>query len=428
MVSNSENAICKPELYESRRIQLTSPMLHIGSEVQKLSPFEYVQTNSRVYLPNLQALAKELARRGRLQDYISRIENPQQRTTLLDLLESTFGENWSSTETVNGERIFPETGRSRKWTEEKITDFRPMIRNGFGYRYIPGSSIKGAIRTAIAYYLLKHEEDYNLPSSSRVSEIESKLRNSMGEVKRNAKFTDDRLFMNDLFSDFSLFHEDKRAQGKTSPPNTDFMRAVQVTDTEQIVEINKKTKQGKTVVFNLPVAVEVMVSSRFSDMRAKYRASLYVEMVRNINTEFTLSINSEMLSWFRHNQNLRIPFANIDELLNICQEFARDQWDAEQLYWQDIKNNPNAGGKNLEFSSIRSLYSQDCPYSLRVGWASGMLGTTVNLCLDEELVEEIRDTCGIPAPGYEAPKSRRTVVDPNGEIKFVPGWVKFKVL
>ncbi|MCY7386240.1 MAG: type III-A CRISPR-associated RAMP protein Csm5, partial [Microcoleus sp. CAN_BIN18] len=211
-------------------------------------------------------------------------------------------------------------------------------------------------------------------------------------------------------------------------PNTDFMRAVQVTDTEPIVEINKKTKQGKTVVFNLPVAVEVMVSSIFSDMRAKYRASLYVEMVRNINTEFTLSINSEMLSWFRHNQNMRIPFTNIDELLNICQEFAIDQWDAEQLYWQDIKNNPNAGEKNLEFSSIRSFYSQECVYSLRVGWASGMLGTTVNLCLDEELVEEIRDTCGIPAPGYEAPKSRRTVVDPNGEIKFVPGWVKFKVL
>ncbi|MCY7385075.1 MAG: type III-A CRISPR-associated RAMP protein Csm5, partial [Microcoleus sp. CAN_BIN18] len=272
MVSNSENAICKPELYESRRIQLTSPMLHIGSEVQKLSPFEYVQTSSRVYLPNLQALAKELDRRGRLQDYISRIENPQERTTLLDLLESTFGENWSTQKTVNGEQIFPETGISRKWTEEKITDFRPMIRNGFGYRYIPGSSIKGAIRTAIAYYLLKHEEDYNLPSSSRVSEIESRLRNSMGEVKRKAKSTDEQLFMNDLFSDFSLVYQDKRALGQTSLPNTDFMRAVQVTDTEPIVKEPKKTKQGKSVVFNLPVAVEVMVSSRYHDFKAKYRA------------------------------------------------------------------------------------------------------------------------------------------------------------
>jgi CRISPR-associated protein Csm5 len=312
MVSNAQNAICKPEVYESKRIQLTSPMLHIGSEVQKLSPFEYVQTSNRVYLANQQALAKALAQRGKLQDYISRIEDRQEITTLL---ESTFGENWSTQKTANDELIFPETGISRKWTEEKITDFRPMIRNGFGYRYIPGSSIKGAIRTALAYYLLKHEEDYrvplSIPFSSRVSEIESRLRNSMGEIKRNAKFTDDRLFMNDIFSKFSLFYQDKRALGKTSLPNTDFMRAVRVTDAEPFVETHKKTKQGKTVVFNLPVAVEVMVSSRYPDFKAKHRAPIYVEMVRNIHTAFTLSINSAMLSWFRHNQNMKIPFTNI---------------------------------------------------------------------------------------------------------------------
>lgn len=100
-------------------------------------------------------------------------------------------------------QFFQKTGISRKWTEETITDLRPMIRNGFGYRYIPGSSIKGAIRTAIAYHLLKHEERYqvplSIPFSNRVSEIEAKLRERMGELRRNSKFADDHILMNDFF-------------------------------------------------------------------------------------------------------------------------------------------------------------------------------------------------------------------------------------
>nr|WP_231510490.1 hypothetical protein [Fischerella sp. PCC 9605] len=57
-----------------------------------------------------------------------------------------------------------------------------------------------------------------------------------------------------------------------------------------------------------------------------------------------------------------------------------------------------------------------------------MTGTTIGLCFDDELRAELRDICGIKAPGFEAPKSRRTVMNLNGEIKFVPGWVKFKTL
>ncbi len=57
-----------------------------------------------------------------------------------------------------------------------------------------------------------------------------------------------------------------------------------------------------------------------------------------------------------------------------------------------------------------------------------MNGTTIGWLLNDELRADIRDTCGISAPNFEAPKSRRTIVDPKGDIKFLPGWVKFKVL
>lgn len=428
----SSIALKKPEVYESKKIQLTSPILHIGSAVSRLNPFEYVQTSKKVYLPNQEALAKALHKKGGryLNDYIQAISD---RQDISNLLKDAFGEQWwSITDDATGELIFPKNSISLKLTEERITDLRPMIRNGMGQLYIPGSSIKGAMRTAIAYYLLKHECDYNvpfsIPFSKRVSEIEQKLgERLLGRINRHEqKSLDKKLFMESLFSDFTLTYQNRKFFGNSQ--NTDFLRALKVSDSEPLSE-PKIPKQGKSIPVNLPVVAEVIVSSRFPDYLAKYKASLYVEMVRKVQTTFTLTLDREMLSWFQHKQGMKLPFQNLAELLKICQEFSQEQWDYEYDYWNNIKNNSRAAGKNLDFNYIRQFYEpEECPFALRLGWGSGMTGTTVGLLFDDELRAEIRDTCGLKAPGFEAPKSRRTVVNPNGEIRFVPGWVKFKVL
>jgi len=414
-----EAGLVKRHLYNSQRIRLTSPILHIGSAVSWLSPFEYVQTSDRVYLPQQNLLAKELLQRGAMSEYIQRIQDQQ---SLESLLSRVLGEDWQTTKS-EGESIFPRHLQSQKWAE-RITDLRPMIRNGMGQLYIPGSSIKGAIRTAIAYHLLKHGDRYNVPKQQDVSAIEKRLRESMGDLKRKAKFADDQLFMNRLFHDFDLVYQDKTVSAREGP-NTDFMRSVSVSDSQSLLPTKVVNTRGQSVYKNLPVAVEVLVSSHFPDGNAKYRASIYTEMVRSVNTEFTLSVDQEMLSWFRHSAGMQIPFQSVEDILNICQEFAQEQWDFEHDYWENIKNKSNKD-RNLNFDRIRTIYEpQQCQFSLRVGWASGMAGTTVNMLLPDDLWAEVRDNCGIKAPGFEAPKSRRTVVDKNGDIKLVPGWVKF---
>ncbi|MBG1271168.1 type III-A CRISPR-associated RAMP protein Csm5 [Nostoc sp. WHI] len=424
MTFSPEFALKKPSFYQSKRIQLTSQILHIGSSVSRLNPFEYVQTDKKVYLPNQEALAKALVKQGGrfLDDYIQAIE---ERQDISRLLKQAFGSEWWNI-SVDGCQIFPKEAISQKLTSENITDLRPMIRNGMGQLFIPGSSIKGAIRTAIAYHLLKHSDRYQVPSSKRVSEIEKTLRQKLGQINQyQHKFLDDDLFMDSLFTEFDLTYQERKFRGKG--PNTDFLRALKITDSEPLLESKMKTKTGQEIPVNIPVVAEVIVSSRFPDYLAKYKASIYVEMVRNVQTEFTLTLDTEMLSWFKHKQGMKLPFSNLDELLEICQEFTQEQWDYEHDYWEEIKNNPRASGKNLDFNHIREFYKPEkSPYSQRLGWGSGMTGTTINLLLGDELREDIRDTCGLKAPGFEAPKSRRTVMNPNGEIKFVPGWVKFK--
>ncbi len=426
----SETALCKPEFYETKRIQLTSRILHIGSTVSKLSPFEYVQAGKRVYLPNHEALAGLLYQRGRLQEYIRRIEDQED---ISSLLADTFGEHWLTAKDPNGEAIFPEHTISQKWTNQKITDLRPMIRNGMGHHYIPGSSIKGAIRTAIAYHLLKHADRYQVPRTQQISEIELKLRETMGTLRQQAKFADDKLFMDRLFTDFALSYQDKPVTSRKGP-NTDLMRAVHITDPEPLLKHEVLNKKGQSLPINLPIVVEVIVSSHFLDGKVKYKASIFAEMVRNVHTQFTISLDSTMLSWFQDRQGMQIPFKTVDDILKICQEFAQDQWDEEHDYWQEVTNNLNAQDNNgqslnLDLDAIREFYEPEkCLYNLRLGWASGMTGTTINMLLADELRAEIRDTCGLKAPGFEAPKSRRVVAISSREIKFVPGWVKFKVL
>jgi CRISPR-associated protein Csm5 len=422
-------ALQKPTVFESCRISLQSALIHIGSEVSSLNPFEYVQSGDRIYLPDQDALAKALHQRGYLNDYIQTIED---RSDLTILLDNAFGENWQQTTAPDGRPIFPPQQIDAKWTDQRITDLRPMIRNKFGVPYLPGSSIKGAIRTAIAYHLIKHADRYKVPAQQQLSAIEERLQASMGELKRKAKFYDDKAFMDELFCNFNLTYQGKRIPAKQGP-NTDFMRAIHVSDSTPLAPRLRERLNKPPVKQNQAIAAEVIVSSHFEGDRnglkkAKYRASLFTEFVYNARTEFTLSIDREMLSWFRHEQGMELPFKSIADLLKLCQEFAQDQWNFDHDYWQSIQNNPNAQGKKLNFDAIRQQYeAETCPHTLRLGWASGLPGTTISLLLPDEQVAQVRDECGLKAPGFFAPKTRRTVVNPQGEIKHLPGWVKLTV-
>ena len=142
--------ITKPTVCETKQIRLTSRLLHIGSAVSQLDPFEYVKTGKFVYLARPDALARSLKSINSrfLDDYIHHV---QDRAPITSLLQRAFGDEWWTAKDAEGEALFPSHLRSLNWAE-RITRLRPMIRDGFGHHYIPGSSIKGAIRTAIAYH------------------------------------------------------------------------------------------------------------------------------------------------------------------------------------------------------------------------------------------------------------------------------------
>lgn len=103
MTVKTDSSLTKPDIYETRRIRLTSRLLHIGSAVPRLNPFEYVQTGSSVYLPNQDILAQVLKARGFLNNYIQRIEDRQEIVTLL---EDALGSDWVTSTGAGDEQFF----------------------------------------------------------------------------------------------------------------------------------------------------------------------------------------------------------------------------------------------------------------------------------------------------------------------------------
>lgn len=446
IIQNKLNAY-KECNYQSQRIQLTSPLIHIGAAESELNPFDYIQRDIRnrekpinrlIYFPNQDALIALLSQEGELDNYINltkeyiRERNPsnltQKRENILKLLEEILGDKWGKIRASDNTLIFPPTSISFKWTDQEIKKLRPLIRNSFGQLYIPGTSIKGAIRTAIAYYLIKHQVD-----TTKLSDIEQRLiqLNPPGIKRKKYKpfLDDDKLIKltnsqglslnNYLFSNFRLTHEYRLGE-EINTLNTDFMRAIKVTDSYPL---------EKTDGVNLSIVSEVISSSFYMngiERLAKESATKFVEMVWNAQTEFTITIDTEMLSQFQHEQGMQLPrkLWTIEGILEICQEFAQAQWEHERKYWNSITDNPS--DQKLNFSRIRKFYKNDSSYNLRLGWGSGMIGTTIGLHFNEETREHIRNACGISTNSSETPKSRRTAIVPTQTsiTKRALGWVK----
>ena len=428
----------KDRTYEIKTIKLESPLLHIGiGKANSLSEFEYIQDDRLIYFPNQTALIDAIKRprqstrnRSFLDDYLNLSQqyiriiesNDDQRDKnekirkLLKELKKIYSRAIDS-DYLDNVDIFAESDVIDKWARGNLLkDIAPMIRNGLGEKYIPGSSIKGAIRTAIAYYLLKHQ-------TPRVSDIERKLKDSnskyiskskggFDDIASMIKINDNNLSLNDyLFSNLRINYQHRTNWHDPNHPNTDFMRAIKISDSNvlNLIEIDENNDA------NLSIIAEVVTSS-FSQNNsrriAKKSAVNYLEIIFDVQTEFSICIDSDMLDRFQHEQGIELPtkLFSVKGILEICQEFAQAQWKYEKNYWKQIKSNPK---KKLDFSSTQDFYNQPCPFNLRLGWDSGMIGTTIGLHLQEPTREKIRNACGITTNTSESPKSRRTATIPD---------------
>ena len=313
-----------------------------------------------------------------------------------------------------------------------IGDGNSFICDGRGKYFVPGTSIKGAIRTSVLYHFLKELKNSNNENfrNDIIGKIEHKLK-EYSKVKSayiNAKRQDNRQeasiksremdnirrsFDKDIVeNEFMNFLDGMVKNGIVRVgPNTDLLRTVKVSDSK-IDEIQRENIRV--------ICFRNNGSSYFGKTKRRdgteRQISLNYECLHE-DTEFTTDIllDLELLSKFYSNDKMKIN--GISSLINIIKEFGERQWIEERNFFNKIQ----------ETIKIKEFYNQNISHPvLRVGWGTGMLGTTIDLLLDSPLRQRIRnEVMGHNRPELPAPHSKRIVMR-NNIATFPLGWIKIE--
>ncbi|MHA1879288.1 MAG: type III-A CRISPR-associated RAMP protein Csm5 [Candidatus Heimdallarchaeota archaeon] len=206
-----------------------------------------------------------------------------------------------------------------------------------GRRYIPGSSIKGAMKTAFMYTQIKTS-----------NKLFDELIKTINKIK-GKKTADDSLYE-------KVFGRD---------PYHDLFRAIHVSDTEEIEERS------------------VRKIASFDYATGPVLSTIFLETVYSSSPiEFTLKVNDKLASSvvLKKDKDLFM------ELRQACNEYAIDklEFHIEQIEEQEIRT-------SVDLTKIKTFYKKllkitqnamdENKFLLQIGRGSGFFGTTVTLLL-----------------------------------------------
>ena len=289
--------------------------------------------------------------------------------------------------------------RGSKEIGEKIRSF---IRDTYYRPYIPGSSIKGAIRTAFIYKILKEIKTRSPELYKR--EIIEKIRNSLNEYKRE-RDQNKRVKVSPYFKCFEnelvqIFNLGQLEVGSNQGPHRDIFRIFRVSDTKPINKDELYLEQVK--VFN-----------KGKELKFK----IYIEaMPEDTVLEFTITYDWGLLDKFVKSN--REPF---NGYIDFVKGLFRNPIRVTEEFTKDLLNHENSVKNNVFPPTLKVYYFKESP-NLHIGYGGGYLAMTVGLLFDDNLKGEILNfaTRGIKRVGV-IPSSRR--VTSNGRPL---GWCKWE--
>ena len=259
--------------------------------------------------------------------------------------------------------------------------------------YIPGTSIKGAIRTAILWWVLKN--DQNKFNSAK---------NYLENLVRSRDRVDKRWVDNGI--EELVFGKD---------PTQDILKALQVSDTTAIDIEGLRIEEVRTLT-TTPQGHNWKGFYTFVEaLKLKTKMNFEMEIKEFF---FTREVAKEL-----HFEN-KLDY--LRELPRICNEFADDLIQNELTFFKRY-NTQRELDDILEFYEREKRRKKDNSFLLHLSWGSGWHGMTVGRLLGSDLLMDLRRKFGLGKAGApEFPKTRRIVFE-DGKPKYPPGWVKIKI-
>lgn len=260
-----------------------------------------------------------------------------------------------------------------------------MLKHPSGAAYIPGSSIKGAIRTAIEYHLMKKNPDY---FNSIV----------LDALKKSRRRQDLQVVTREVHNRLRLYKDDLRS---------DFSRFLIVRDTNLV-----------NVPFSLfKVGVFKILSNKLDSNSAR-RTFLIEAIAPSVEFEVEILFDLDGLESIQRelSKNFVDVPGSIDQILDCVREMYSDVV-MDEL--KDLKND------NTKYRQILQTL-KDRADKIHIGYGGGLKACSLFILLNDELRKEVRNL--IKPHGKDlAPLSRRVIM--NGLQAISPiGWFTFQVV
>jgi CRISPR-associated protein Csm5 len=396
--------------------------IHIGNG-ETLAPLSYVISGNSLYVVNMDIFFSSLSETQR-ESYVGWIDPILNKISELDRRIDQARENRDLRKKLQDQKREAENQLSLTWFIEnrlrqnpsefarRCLDYQiafvlPPGRDGFRLHikdagkgvYIPGTEIKGAVRTSLLYTLLEDGDNYEI-----LRRALNKLRSALKETPSSKKKIRELSKIADAQSESGI--ERRLLRGKEKDAKYDLLKFFNISDTNSVPHTQLKIS---TLI--------VIGSSR--------NIRIWLETI-NPRTEFHFNFNIQKRPFLNElgleKLRDRLPLPRVFEA---CYHRSKEILEEEGRYF--------AGERNmLELISRLSKENQLSSPLLRIGFGQGFLGTTIGLKVkqrDPDLYDEaIRE--GVTSlrrwrtqPG-KFPKTRRVTIDKSRDPESLFGWVK----
>jgi len=470
------------------RLRTLSP-IHIGTG-EELAPLEYLVHRDKFYRISQDQLFKLTLRllpedgAEKLGDWVSEqyeaMNNTRDNRELSRLNDDMnayrfFEQNQKGRELLHAlqNAPFSETAtpvlvdertrnRNRNATVTPLGQVRGMIKNGQGQPYLPGSSLKGSLRTALFFHYLSQYGDKG--------QIERAVRDQLGKRARKERFA---LPLNhEAF--FCGVRDLHRNQLKTDDEKMDLLKLVRIPDARlaqadnamQLAKINiylvekKPTKdQRDTPTFEATQQPQASYCETIPQGRI-------LETELDFNIDFLLQIKQFLrdggipaggnIQWVGIEKKVKQLFgldlqsltaqnkaekkaAVLQHLMDCWAGFSRRQVAAQKKWLEHFEKNDRPGDYTQRIKKgMAPVFGREQKPLLHLGYATGFQGMTAILYFLEDsrmenLYKQLLETFGIGnKPGNRGaykvnmerfPKSRRMIED--GRLIRPLGWLEW---
>ena len=317
--------------------------------------------------------------------------------------------------------------RQPNWRSEPI---RPFIADPLLRPYLPGTEIKGAIRTAVAWWLLRQKN---------LAALRQKLLQRLPQHQPSRR----ELVQAGQWLEQSLFGSD---------PNYDILRSLRVQDSTPV-------EPERLKVFLVIVAVRTnkglqwLQSPRGGERRSRYTddhrqaVANFCECLDGSVSGVKLTVVSDTFLSDGEIERGEVKLSVPEELgweetkrqavnnwETACNELAKEVAESERNWWKEVKDATRDIGAKTVAARMERFYDElsnrikaesDEAVFLNIGWGGGWRTKTVVELFGDEAVQEVVSRYGLDRGSHSRPFPKTRKVAWRGGNDFVPlGWLK----